>query len=224
MPLVGRKFVQRAVDGSKFDGVGSAASARRMFKFSESSEFLTGFKAGERSFLERVYFAYVDEVEAYVRRFLATYGRHGGARADVGDLVQEAFLRAFAEKARHAFDGQRDYGPFLGALTRNLMVDWARQCGRELPTEDLDRFPESAPPSSEREWADTETMAVVNAYIDALSPELRQVHEFRYVQCRSQEETCSALSISRQTLRTRENHLREGLRRQLKRHGLRGRP
>ena len=187
-----------------------------MFKFAESSDFLQRFKAGERSFLEKVYFAYVDEVEAHVRHFLAASGRKSGARPDVGDLVQEAFVRAFGEKARLALDGQRDYGPFLGALTRNLMIDWARRNGRELPTEDLDRFPESPPPS-EREWADPETMAEVNAYLGEVPPELREVHEFRYVQCRSQDETCGALGISRQTLRTREKHLREGLRRRLSR-------
>ena len=194
-----------------------------MFKFSESSDFLQRFKAGERPFLEKVYFAYVDEVEAYVRRFLAKFGRHGATRPDVGDLVQETFVRAFGEKARNAFDGQRDYGPYLGALTRNLMVDWARRQGRELATQDLDRLPETSP-ASEDEWADQETMASVNAYIAELAPELREVHEFRYVQCRSQDETCSALAISRQTLRTREKHLRDGLRRRLKRLEVIGRP
>lgn len=187
-----------------------------MFKFSESPEFLQGFKAGERPCLEKVYFAYVDEVEMYVRRFLASYGRMGRARPDVGDLVQEAFVRAFGEKGRQAFDGARDYGPFLGALTRNMMIDWARKHGRELPTEDLDEFPGSAPPS-EREWADPVTMTEVNAYLGELSAELRQVHDFRYVQSRSQDETCSALGISRQSLRTREKHLRDGLRRRLQR-------
>jgi RNA polymerase sigma factor (sigma-70 family) len=125
-------------------------------------------------------------------------------------------MRAFGEKGRHAFDGQRDYGPFLGALTRNMMIDWARRNGRELPIENLDQFPESPPPS-EREWADPETTAEVNAYLSELPPELRQVHEFRYVRSCSQDETCSALGISRQALRTREKHLREGLRRRLKR-------
>ena len=192
-----------------------------MFKFSESSDFLERFKAGERAFLEKVYFAYVDEIEVYVRRFLAKYGRPGVTRPEVGDLVQEAFVRAFSEKARHAFDGKRDYGPFLGALTRNMMIDWARRSGRELATEDLDRIPEALP-ALEDEWADNDTMAAVNAYIAELAPELREVHEFRYVQCRSQDETCSSLSISRQTLRTREKHLREGLLRRLKRLGLVG--
>jgi RNA polymerase sigma factor (sigma-70 family) len=101
------------------------------------------------------------------------------------------------------------------------MIDWARRRGRELPTADLERLAE-APPASDREWADPETMSAVNAYIAELPAELGEVHEFRYVQCRSQEETCAALGISRQTLRTREKHLRDGLRRRLKHLELRG--
>lgn len=184
-----------------------------MFKFSESSDFLQQFRAGDRAALERVYFAYVEEIEVQVRRFLSTQKGRG---ADVGDLVQEVFVRAFGEKARSAFDGERPYGPYLGTLTRNLMVDWARRAGRELPSEDLDRVPD-VPPSQRDDWADKETMVAVNAYLAELPSELREIHEFRYVQCRSQEETCSALGISRQTLRTREGRLRDGLRRHLKR-------
>jgi RNA polymerase sigma factor (sigma-70 family) len=187
-----------------------------MFKFPETSDILQRFKAGERSVLEKVYFAYVGEVEAYVRRSLGVMHGYGMATADVGDLVQEAFIRAFADKARQSFDGERDFGPYLGALTRNLLIDWARRRGRELLTEDLDRVPD-IPPSQRCEWADQETMAVVNAYLAELPPDLREVHEFRYVESRSQDETCTALAISRQTLRTREKHLRDGLRRRLKR-------
>jgi len=31
-------------------------------------------------------------------------------------LTDQAFVRAFGEKARHAFDGERDYGPFLNQV------------------------------------------------------------------------------------------------------------
>ena len=62
-----------------------------MFKFSDSADFLRQFKQGERPALEKVYLAYVDEVEATVRRFLIVGARSWGrsARVDVGDLVQE---------------------------------------------------------------------------------------------------------------------------------------
>ena len=189
-----------------------------MFKFSDSADFLRQFKQGERPALEKVYLAYVDEVEATVRRFLIVGARSWGrsARVDVGDLVQETFVRAFGAKGRKSFDGLRDYGPFLGALTRNLLVDWARRSGREVPSDDLDRFSALSSVVVD-DWADGETMSVVNQYIVELPVELRELHDYRYVQCRTQEDTCAALGISRQTLRTREKHLCDGLRRRLRR-------
>ncbi len=189
-----------------------------MFKFSDSYDFLQQFRQGDRSALEQVYFAYVEEVERFVRRFLVVAIRSGTPRphVDAGDLVQDVFIRAFGDKARAAFDGARDYGPFLGALTRNLLLDWARRRGREVPSDDLDRHPE---PSSRgrSDFADRETMAVVDQYLAELPAELRAVHECRYAQCYTQHQACSALGISRQTLRTREEQLRDGLRRRLKR-------
>jgi RNA polymerase sigma factor (sigma-70 family) len=142
--------------------------------------------------------------------------RFDQARLDAGDLVQEVFTRAFHEKARRSFDDSREYGPYLGALSRNLLIDLARKGGREILSEHLEEVPDTVQ-SEPEEWANRETMAAVNRYIDGLPPELRDVHEHRYVQCRSQEETCGALGISRQQLRTREKHLCDGLRRYLKR-------
>jgi ABC-type Fe3+ transport system permease subunit len=40
------------------------------------------------------------------------------AAADVEDLVQEIFVKAFSDKARLSFDGLRDYGPFLFTIAR----------------------------------------------------------------------------------------------------------
>jgi RNA polymerase sigma factor (sigma-70 family) len=190
-----------------------------MFKFTDSFEFLAQFKDGQRSALEAVYFAYVDEVESIVRRFLSFLPRTGTHwhQVDTGDLVQDVFARAFGDKARSSFDGERDYGPFLGTLTRNLLVDWARKRGREVPSDELDQVPAPSSRGRPADWADRETMEAVNQYIDELPDDLRQVHQHRYVDCRSQQEVCSALGISRQTLRTREEHLRSGLRRRLKR-------
>jgi RNA polymerase sigma factor (sigma-70 family) len=190
-----------------------------MFKFTNSLEFLKRFKSGERPALEAVYFAYVDEVESIVRRFLSVMPRSGAGwhQVDTGDLVQDVFARAFGDKARSSFDGERDYGPFLGTLTHNLLVDWVRKRGREVPSDELDQVPASSSRGGPADWADRETMEAVNQYIDELPEDLRQVHQHRYVECRSQQEVCSALGISRQTLRTREEHLRAGLRRRLKR-------
>jgi RNA polymerase sigma factor (sigma-70 family) len=187
-----------------------------MFKFTDSEVFLRRFKDGDRVALEEVYLAYVDEVEMCVRRFLSFGVRFGWSRVDASDLVQEVFLRAFGEKGRTSFDGRRDYGPFLGAVTRNLLVDWARRHGREVVSDQLDQLPDASKVEA-TEWAEPDTMAAVNEYIDELPDDLRAIHELRYVHCQSQDQTCAVLGISRQHLRTREKHLCDGLRRKLSR-------
>jgi RNA polymerase sigma factor (sigma-70 family) len=186
-----------------------------MFKFPEPPGFLQRFREGERTALETVYFAYVEEVQILVRRFFSSSRRKGWGQAPIGDLVQDVFLRAFNENARRSFDGARDYGPFLAIMTRNILIDWARTRHREMLADDFEALPDLAQDADN--WAERETMALVNEYIAGLPPELREVHERRYVHCSSQEDTCVALSISRQQLRTREKHLRDGLRRQLRR-------
>jgi RNA polymerase sigma-70 factor (ECF subfamily) len=182
---------------------------------------LARFREGDREALEKVYWAYVDRVGRVVRHGFsmmrrdlggAASGHVEGARPDeVADLVQETFLRAFAAPARLAYDGVRDYGPFLTTITRNLLVDRVRRLGRELSFDDLDVDWPDAPAEEEAPWADEAIMKVVRDYLAGLPDELRGVHEQRYVRGASQEESARLLGLSRQQLRTLEKRLREGL-------------
>jgi RNA polymerase sigma-70 factor (ECF subfamily) len=188
---------------------------------------LARFRAGDRAALERVYWAYVDRVETVVRHGFQIL-REGGATqipgvgpSEVGDLVQETFVRAFAERARLAYDGLRDYAPFLSTIARNLLVDRARKQGRELQLDDLAQLDAAAPPPDEP-YADEPTMKAVKEYLESLSPELRGVHEQRYGRGVSQEEAARALGLSRQQIRTLEKRLRDGLSAHLERAGLAG--
>ena len=188
-----------------------------MFKFPCDADFIDRFKAGERSALETVYWAYVGEVEAFVaraRRARSCTVSSELAAAELADVVQEIFLRAFGEKARRAVDGRRDYGPYLGALARNLTLDWTRRRRPEvhLAPEEL-----AAVAGADTDWTDAATEHAVDEYIAGLSPALRDVHERRYVRCQTQEKVCADLGITRQQLRTREKHLRDGLQRKLAR-------
>jgi DNA-directed RNA polymerase specialized sigma24 family protein len=54
-------------------------------------------------------------------------------------------------------------------------------------------------------------MTVVEEYLAALPRDLRRVHELRYEQGYSQEKAAEALGVGRQTLRTLEVRLRDGL-------------
>ena len=182
-------------------------------------ELLAGFRRGERAALTAVYWAYVDRVERTVRYGYSIVSRGdvrvpGAHRDEIVDAVQETFLRAFEERARLAYDGQRDYAPYLRTIARNLLADRARKLGRELSfdalaeSEDLDR-PSAA--DDDEAWATPETMRVVTKYLASLGDELRALHRERYERGLSQQEAAAALGWTRQQLRTREARLRDGL-------------
>jgi RNA polymerase sigma-70 factor (ECF subfamily) len=180
---------------------------------------LAAFRRGDRDALARVYWAYIERVERLVRHGYALTGtgqRVAGARLDdIVDLVQETFLRAFGPHARIAYDGQRDYGPYLTTIARNVLTDWARRRGRELVVDELpDREDEA--PADEEPWADVRTMKAVDEYLVSLDDDLRSVHRERYEHGLSQAQAARVLGLSRQQLRTREARLREGLARALR--------
>jgi RNA polymerase sigma factor (sigma-70 family) len=187
---------------------------------------LQRFRDGDRSALELVYRAYREKITAIVRQRVRLYGctRPGGSSPEViGDLVQDIFVRAFAPRARRAFDGVRDYGPYLFALARNVLVDWARCKGREVPTDGpvMETLANArAETAVDEQSQDPRLDAVVASCLEGLDPTLRAVHERRYRQGLSQQQAAQALGVSRQSLRTLESRLRDGLRRALQRHQL----
>jgi RNA polymerase sigma factor (sigma-70 family) len=193
-----------------------------MSVFNGHADLLQRFRDGERTALETVYRTYVTKVVAIVRHGLRLPTQNGHRRVlgrpeDLGDLVQEIFMRAFAPAARASFDGTREYGPYLFALARNLMIDWARREGREVPT----AWPEievlaNANGSADDAEDDPRVRAVLETYLQGLDADLRAVHETRFMRGLSQEQGAAALGISRQQLRTLEQRLRTGLRRALK--------
>jgi RNA polymerase sigma-70 factor, ECF subfamily len=189
--------------------------------FRGRADRLQAFRAGQRAVVEEVYWTYLGLVEKIVRH---GFRRTGAAEtapvptSDIADAVQEVFARAFRENARVAYDGIRDYGPFLATIARNVVADWGRRRGHsvvEIPTD-----PDALPSSDDRGWAEEAVMQVVDGYVAALPAALRRVHEQRYMLGQSQVETARTLGVSRQQLRTLEANLRRGLARELRRAGL----
>ena len=108
----------------------------------ENPELLARFRAGDREALRQVYLDHVEVVEVVARRgFSVGEHRVPGARqeADVKDLIQECFVRAFAPRARQSYDGRRPYRPYLLRILRNLMIDRARRAG--VAREELEERP-----------------------------------------------------------------------------------
>jgi RNA polymerase sigma-70 factor (ECF subfamily) len=180
-------------------------------------ELLVAFREGRPEALEQVYRAYVRSVEPYLRNLARVGGRAEMAQASaVADLLQEVFIRAFSPSARRAYDGLRDYGPYLMTIARNCFVDAARVRDR-----DLSRSLPELPRGSEGEVAEPRTFiepkisAVLTAYVAGLPDVLKAVCEQRFVLGQSQEEVSAALGLSRRGLRTAEAQLRRGLRQAL---------
>jgi len=69
------------------------------------------------------------------------------------------------------------------------------------------------------DWADPQTIAVVERYLASLEPDVRRVHDALYVQGLSQRDTAEALGLGRQAVRGIESRLRADLRRELRRSG-----
>jgi RNA polymerase sigma-70 factor (ECF subfamily) len=190
--------------------------------FDGNRDLLDRYRRGDREALESVYWAYVDPVERLVTRCIRAHGPISPEYAmSVEDLVQDVFTRAFTESSRLAYDGIRDYGPYIFTITRNVVVDAFRRRGREVPT-DLGTLNERAA-SEATEWGqepplstDLNILARVRGYLARLPPDLAAVHRQRYGLGVSQDAAAQALGISRQRLRTLEKKLRDGVTRELR--------
>jgi RNA polymerase sigma factor (sigma-70 family) len=190
-----------------------------MFSELASETFdVQGFRDGRRDVLADVYRRHVDEVERVVAQGLLRRGarrrNRGVTPVEVPDLVQEVFARAFRDSARRSFDSRRRYSPFLATIARNLVIDWMRRRRVELALPEDIADPRMG--EAEVPWTDEALLHIVEGYVATLPERLGRVFEQRYVLGRSQTAAATALGITRQRLRTRENKLRAGLSRALR--------
>jgi RNA polymerase sigma factor (sigma-70 family) len=187
--------------------------------FSEHPELLGAFREGRKDVLELVYRAYVRPVERYLRALARNGAEDLGQPSSIADLLQDVFVKAFSSDARSAYDGLRQYGPYLSAFARNCFVDALRARGREVL-----RAPDDMPagldaPEPVAAW-EPEILAVLNAYLVELREPLRGIYQQRFVLGRSQDDASAALGLSRRSVRTAEEKLRKGLRKALVRSGI----
>lgn len=196
-----------------------------MTVFAGDRALLDAFRRGDREALATVYFHYVADIAAMVRNGFSIPAsgarvRGAGDEQTERDLVQEVFSRAFAPRARDAYDGLRPYGPYLRRIARNLMIDRARAGDRSVPLDDSDAELVIAPEPAETDAAWAAQRRETVAYIASLSPELQSLVKLRFEDELSQEQAAAALGISRRRVRTLEARIERGLRKVLRRAGL----
>lgn len=179
-------------------------------------QLLRAFRAGERAALEAVYCHYVRSIDVYLRALSHRSGAPELRQASaVQDLLQDVFMRVFADGAREAYDEQRDFAPYVRAIARNSFVDALRKRRGEasISTDDLALC--ALEPSCPTADYDGQVLATLELYLDDISPDLRAVYEQRFVLGRSQQAACDTLGVTRRSLRTLEDRLRRGLRKSL---------
>ena len=196
-----------------------------MTVFAENRPLLDAFRRGDRTALSTVYFHYVDDIAALVRNGFslpATGARVHGASDDqtLRDVVQDVFTRAFAPRARDAYDGIRPYRAYLRRIARNLMIDRARASDATVPLDSGDGELVIEPEAPEVDSAWLAERRETAAYVAGLAPELQSLVKLRFEDELSQEEAAAALGVSRRRVRTLEARVERGLRHALRRAGL----
>lgn len=199
-----------------------------MTLFAHDRDLLDRFRRGERAALARVFEHYVDDVATLARRgfTIESIGHvvvRGAGREGEVELVQETFAKAFAEKARLAYDGVSPYRPYLLRITKNLMIDRYRTEQKEgrtvaLDAVDLDAIQPATDDPPDPLWQ--KLAAATAEFVATLDPLARDIVKLRFDEGASQDRVADALGCTRRKVRTVERDVQKGLRSWLKRQGL----
>jgi len=192
--------------------------------FDNNRELLERFRRGDRAALAEVYYFYVDDVATLARRgFTMESSGHvyvrGADRDGERELVQDTFTRAFAEKARLAYDGLHPYRPYLLRITKNLMIDRYRSEQRGHGVGDIDEILASnaalagtdAPP--DLHWQTL--LAAAREHVATLDEECRRLIKLRFEEELSQDDTAAKMGCTRRRVRTVEDKVLASLRKWL---------
>jgi RNA polymerase sigma-70 factor (ECF subfamily) len=189
----------------------------------DDRQLLNRFRAGERQSMDIVFRHYAPQLSALVTRGLSTRG--GRIRAaspfDVGAVVQEAFARAFTDKARGAYDGASDYLQYLAAIARNELLNQQRvredtaEAGvieSQLGTSaNAGMAVASAPPSPDQLAEERELHGLVEKFLAGREERERDVYRVRFEQHLTQEDAAAVLGLTRIQVRRVEAKLRRDL-------------
>ena len=195
-----------------------------MARLLEDRELLNAYRRGDRSALEEVYREYAQRLFAFLAKGF-TYQSQGASCVfrgyrepwELEEAVQEVFVRAFAPGARNAYDGLRPFRNYLFTIARNLVIDRFRRAGREVIAEQ-DDLADRAPPDPneagaqrdpEHAAADRELAQHVEAFVQALDRDEREVFTQRFREQRSIEAVARQLSMTEHRVKRLERRIKK---------------
>jgi RNA polymerase sigma factor (sigma-70 family) len=180
---------------------------------------LAAFRRGDSAALASVYRTYAVPVERYLKA-LARRLRYIPCLAGSADLHQDTFERAFSVRARNGYDATREFGPYLMTIARNCFMDAVRRGRHEIPNAEMDMIQRIESVPRQESFRDPHVTELLEAYVRGLPGPLRSTFEQRFVFGHSQAIASGELGVTRRNLRTREEHLKSGLRRALQAEGM----
>lgn len=212
---------------------------------SSDRQLLQRFRAGQRDALAAVYDEYAPAVAAFLARGFTFSSRGRILRFcgyqqpfDLENALHETMARAFAERARLAYDGLTPFKSYLLAIARNFVISELRR--REVAMSQLVRVQEGEAVDAHEEIPDGADGAVAaatperSAETEYLHRELRQLYEGFVAQLDAQErvffvarfeeqltqvEAGQRAGLSHMQARTREKKLRKHFLKYMHSHG-----
>jgi RNA polymerase sigma-70 factor (ECF subfamily) len=158
-------------------------------------------------------------VSKYQRKLIRLLSRMVRDPAEVEDVAQEAFIKAY--RALPGFRGESAFYTWLYRIGINTAKNYLVALGRRAPTttgfdneeaegfEDAEQLRDSSTPESELEGK--EIAATVNHAMDALPPDLRTAITLREIEGLSYEEIASVMNCPVGTVRSRIFRARDAI-------------
>jgi RNA polymerase sigma-70 factor, ECF subfamily len=163
-------------------------------------------------------------VEKYQRKLARLLSRFIRDPAEVEDVTQEAFIKAY--RALPAFRGDSAFYTWLYRIGINTAKNYLMAMGRRAPTsteieaEEAEGFEEGEQlrdiNTPESLLLSSEIAQTVNATIEKLPEELRKAIEMREIEGKSYEEIAQAMNCPIGTVRSRIFRAREAIAEQLR--------
>lgn len=169
-------------------------------------EVIRRVRAGEVALFEVL-------VRRYDQRLYRTARAILGDDSDVEDVVQDAYLRAYAHLGQ--FAGRSQFGTWLMRIAVNVALARTRHGDDRKKLRDLEATTLRAPTDLEQRAADREFQTMLEAAIDGLPAPFRVVFMLRDVEQLSIAETAAILQIKSQTVKTRLHRARALLRKSI---------
>jgi RNA polymerase sigma-70 factor, ECF subfamily len=138
--------------------------------------------------------------------------------SDVEDTMQDTYLAALRNLDR--FEGRAQFGTWLVRIATNTALARVRQSMRIVQLDDLPDLDDRQPPpeftaaaarTPEQQASDSEIIAIVEAAVDRLPYDYRQVFMLRTIEGLDTTETAEVLGVGEDAVRQRLHRAREML-------------